>query len=65
MDLELPEFDTTTVALTLALWVFFSAFFWFIPELVGLKGYSMWMKISLTVALLPIAYLICNHMVNK
>lgn len=65
MDIDLPEFDTMTIGLTLGLWVLFCMFFWFIPGLLGLKEYSLWMKISLTILLLPLSYLICNKILNS
>lgn len=65
MDLDLPEFDSTTIGITLVLWLFFAALFWFGPELIGMKGYSLWMKISLSAALLPLSYLICYKIFNK
>lgn len=65
MDLDLPELDTTVLGLTIALWAFFAALFWFGPGIIGMKEYSLWMKIGLSAGLLPIAYLICNKIINQ
>jgi hypothetical protein len=65
MDFEMPEFDSMTVGITIILWLFFSALIWFGPGIAGLKEYSLFLKIAVSIGLLPIAYLICNKMFNQ
>jgi hypothetical protein len=62
LNFELELDNVWVVSIILAL--FMSAVVWFMPGLFGLKPYELWVRITVSVALIPISYFICSRYFN-
>ena len=63
--MEVGGYEIQYVPQSLAIWIFFSFCFLFLPQLVGLKGYDLMTKIIVIVFMFPMSFVITNWIASR